>query len=220
MLILYLTGFFFVLTEGLLIFFCVKYRDRGDGRKTTHIHGSHKLELIWTFVPGLILFVLAVVQSGAWGTMKYASQFPKETDSVVIQVTGKQYEWHFRYAGKDGVFGTEDDVTKLGVMHVPVNRNIIVKLRTRDVLHSFWLKNARLKQDLLPGQTIPQWFNPYKTGTFEITCAELCGIGHTRMRGTLIVESQAEFEAWLAKTAKDFGAHDPENDKIWKYWKD
>jgi cytochrome c oxidase subunit 2 len=218
--ILWITGFFFLLTEGLLIYFCVKYRDRGDGRKPVHTHGSHKLELAWTFIPGLILFVLAVLQTSTWGSAKYKGQFPSEKDSVVIHVMGKQYEWHFRYAGKDGKFGTTDDVTKLGVLHVPVNRNVIVKLRTRDVLHSFWLKNARLKQDLLPGQTITQWFKPFKTGEFELACAELCGIGHTRMKGTLIVESQEDFDAWLGKTAEEFGPHDPENDKNWKYWKD
>jgi len=218
--ILALTGFFFLLTEGLLIYFCVKYRDRGDGRKSVHSHGSHKLELAWTFIPGLILFVLAVLQTGTWGSIKYRGRFPDEKDAVVVHVYGKQFEWHFRYAGADNKFGTPDDVRKLNVLHVPVNRNVIVKLRTRDVIHSFWLKNARLKQDMLPGQTIPQWFNLFRKGEYEITCAELCGIGHTRMKGTLIVETQEEFDAWLKKTAKEFGEYDPETDKIWKYWKD
>ena len=218
--ILWLTGFFFLATEGLLIYFCVKYRDRGDGRKAVHTHGNHKLELAWTFIPGLILFTLAVLQSGTWGSIKYTDRFPDEEDSVVVHVYAKQFEWHFRYEGADGKFGTPDDVRSLNVLHVPVNRNIIVKMRTRDVLHSFWLKNARLKQDLLPGQTIPQWFNLFKTGKYEVTCAELCGIGHTTMRGDLIVETQEEFDAWLKKMAKDFGTYDPETDKIWMYWRD
>ncbi|MHC4958209.1 MAG: cytochrome c oxidase subunit II [Planctomycetota bacterium] len=220
-LILWITGFFFVLTEALLIYFCVKYRKRdGEDGKAAHTHGNHTLELAWTFIPGLILFVLAVLQTGTWGSIKYKDGFPAEEDSVVVQVMGRQYEWRFRYAGKDGKFGTTDDVTSLGEIHVPVNRNVIVKLRTRDVLHSFWVRNARLKQDLVPGQTIPQWFNIFKEGTYEIACAELCGVGHTRMKGSLVVESEDEFNAWLEKRAADFGEHDPEGDDNWKYWRD
>jgi len=140
-LILAVTGFFFVLTEALLIYFCVKYRAREGGR-AQHTHGNHTLELAWTFIPGTILFILAVLQTGTWGSVKYKSKFPDEKDSVVVQVMAKQFEWYFRYPGADGEFGTEDDVTSNGELHVPVNRNVIVKLRTRDVLHSFWLKTS------------------------------------------------------------------------------
>ncbi len=218
--ILAVTGFFFFLTQGLLVYFLLRYRARPGG-KAVHTHGSHALELAWTFIPGLILFALAVFQTGSWGSMKYTREFPDEKDAVVIQVFAKQFEWHFRYAGADGVFGTADDVTKLADMHVPVNRDIIVKLRTRDVLHSFWLPNVRVKQDLLPGLTIPQWFHVTETGTdFEIVCAELCGIGHTTMRGRLIVETEAEFQAWLKKQHETMGDHDPEEDSMWKYWQE
>jgi cytochrome c oxidase subunit 2 len=222
------TGFFFFLTEGLLVYFILKYRARPGG-KAVHTHGSHGLELAWTFIPGLILFCLAVFQMGAWGEIKFKSEFPAEEDSVVVQVFAKQFEWYFRYAGADGKFGTTDDVTKLGEMHVPVDRNVIVKLRTRDVLHSFWLENVRLKQDLLPGQIIPQWFRITEEGLgpgrtpakYEIKCAELCGNNHTTMRAVLVVETQEDFDAWLRKQAEasaEYGGHDPKEDPMWKYW--
>lgn len=236
--ILGVTGFFFVLTETLLIYFCIKYRAREGGR-SEHVHGNHTLELAWTFIPGTILFILAVLQTGTWGSVKYKSKFPDEKDSVVVQVMAKRYEWHFRYPGVDNRFGTADDVTSNGRLHVPVDKNIIVKLRTRDVLHSFWLRNVRLKQDTLPGQTIPQWFNIFKLsplakgedgrvartewGTdrrkpFEIACAELCGEGHTNMKGELFVETRAEFEAWLKYMAENYPVE--ADDPNWKYWRD
>ncbi len=217
--ILAVTGFFFLLTEGLLVYFLLKYRAR-KGAKPVHTHGNHALELAWTFIPGLILFCLAVFQTGTWGAIKYKGEFPKEADSLVVQVFAKQFEWHFRYPGPDGEFGTADDVTKLGEMHVPVGRNVIVKLRTRDVLHSFWLPNVRLKQDLLPGQTIPQWFQIVEPGRYEIVCAELCGIGHTTMRGILVAESQEEFEAWLQKQFETYGEHEPKDDPMWRFWQE
>lgn len=205
--ILAVTGFFFFLTEGLLVYFLLRYRAKPGG-KSVHTHGNHALELAWTFIPGLILFCLAVFQTGTWGAIKYKSEFPKEEDCLVVQVFAKQFEWHFRYAGKDGEFGTADDVVKLAEMHIPVNRKVIVKLRTRDVLHSFWLPNIRLKQDLLPGQTIPQWFEATETGKYEIVCAELCGIGHTTMRAYLVVETEEEFQAWLDEEASFIGDDD------------
>ena len=143
-LIFWVTGFFFLLTEGMLIYFCLRFRARAGEGKGVHTHGSHGIELAWTFIPGAILFGLAVIQTSAWAEMKYVGSFPAEKDSVVIQVYAKQFEWHTRYSGPDREFGTADDVTKLGELHVPVDRDIIVKLRTRDVLHSFWLVNVRV----------------------------------------------------------------------------
>jgi len=216
--ILGLTGFFFLLTEGLLVYFLVRYRAR-PGEKAKHTHGNHALELAWTFIPGLILFCLAVFQTGTWGSVKYRAEFPKESDAEVIQVFGMQFEWHFRYHGPDGKFGTDDDVTSLAELHVPVNTPVIVKLRTKDVIHSFWLPNARLKQDLLPGKEIPQWFELTVPGTYEIACAELCGIGHTVMSGKLVVESREEYEAWLKQRAEQFGPPDlSDTNQPWHWW--
>lgn len=216
-LILAVTGFFFLLTEGLLVYFLVRYRARPGG-KAKHTHGNHALELAWTFIPGLILFCLAVFQTGTWGDVKYKAKFPDESEAEVVQVFGMQFEWHFRYPGPDGEFATADDVTSRGDLHVPVDTPVIVKLRTKDVLHSFWLPNARLKQDLLPGKEIPQWFELTVPGEYEIACAELCGISHTAMRGELIVESRAKYDAWLKQKAETFGPHDPTDPASPWYW--
>ena len=203
----------------------MRYRKKPGG-KPVHTHGNHALELAWTFIPGCILFVLAVMQTGVWSENKYKSEMPdaEAKETVVVQVIGKQFEWHFRYPGSDNTFGTADDITSSGALHVPVNRDVIVRLQTLDVLHSFWLPNLRLKQDLVPGMTIPQWFkvlpgeNNENLGKYEIVCAELCGSGHTKMRGQLFVDTEEEFAAWKAKQFEAMGEHLPEKDPNWKYW--
>ena len=138
---------------------------------------------------------------------------------VRIQVYGKQFEWRLRYPGPDREFGTVDDVVGVAEMHVPVDRPVVVQLQSRDVLHSFWLPNARLKQDLVPGLTIRQWFEIYKTGKYPIVCAELCGQLHTTMKGRLVVETDEEFAAWLEKQGKMSYPHRPEKDDNWKFWR-
>jgi cytochrome c oxidase subunit 2 len=224
--ILAIVGFFFLLTEGLLVYFIVKYRAREGGR-SKHTHGNHALELTWTFIPGLILFALAVFQTGTWGMIKFKGRMPQEgqkdpeTGQVpeVIRVFAKQFEWHFGYVGPDGVWGTADDFVKLADLHVPVGRNVIVKLQTRDVLHSFWLPNARLKQDLLPGRTINQWFQITKAGRYPVVCAELCGNGHTTMQATMTAVSDAEYVEWVKEQAKS-PLGDRREDRMWKWWKE
>lgn len=219
--ILAIVGFFFLLTEGLLVYFIVKYRAREGGR-SSHTHGNHALELTWTFIPGLILFALAVFQTGTWGMIKFKGRMPGENDPdvEVIRVFAKQFEWRFGYEGPNGKWGDEDDFVKLAELHVPVGRKVVVKLQTRDVLHSFSLPNARLKQDLLPGRTINQWFEITKAGRWPVVCAELCGNGHTTMQGTLIAESDADYRAWVAEQAKSNPLGDRSEDSMWKWWKE
>jgi cytochrome c oxidase subunit 2 len=103
---------------------------------------------------------------------------------------------------------------------VPVGRKVIVKLQTRDVLHSFWLPNARLKQDLLPGRTIDQWFQITKPGRWPVVCAELCGNGHTGMKATLVAESEADYDAWVKAQSKDNPLGDRKEDRMWKDWRE
>ncbi len=216
--ILWITGITFFITFGLLCYFLVRYRARPGG-KALHQHGNHKLELAWTFVPGLILFLLAIWQTGVWAEIKYAKNFPQPPEAEVVQVIGKQFEWHFRYPGKDGEFGTEDDLTTLAELHIPVNTKILCRMRSIDTLHSFWIPNARAKQDIQPNMTIPLWFDSTKLGNWQISCAEYCGVGHTKMAGTLIVHTEADYKAWQEKHLEDFGPHDPELHKVWKNWR-
>jgi cytochrome c oxidase subunit 2 len=193
----------------------LRYRAR-PGEKAKHTHGSHTLEMVWTFIPGVILFGLAIFQTSTWKEIKFKQSLPDSKEAFHVQVLGKQFEWLFRYPGADGKFGTDDDIYSNAELHVPVNRKVIVHLQTLDVLHSFWLPNVRLKQDLLPGRTIPQWFECVKTGTFTIVCAELCGSGHTKMGGHLIVDTPEKTEEWLR--TREPGA-DSQSMKSWKEWK-
>ena len=228
-LILAITGVAFVLTEVLLVLFLVKYRAR-PGARAHYTHGSHALEVAWTIIPAVILVVIALVQRDTWRKVKM--DFPKAGAADVLQVEllAKQFEWRFCYAGPDGKFATADDVYSTNELHVPLGKKVLIKARSQDVLHSFFLPHYRLKQDIVPGMNIPIWFEPTKTSAqaaqeklrregkaetpetlakaltscWDIACAELCGLGHSRMRGQLVVETQAEFDAWLAKTKKDF----------------
>jgi cytochrome c oxidase subunit 2 len=197
--VLIVTGIAFFLVEGVLIYFLISYRHR-EGRKAFYTHGNHRVELIWTIVPGLFLFALAVYQYSAWTQIKI--DLPDEADAVLISLEAKQFEWYPIYPGPDGELGSADDIAApVNQLHVPVNKPVIIRLTSQDILHSFFVPVLRLKQDAVPGTTISIWFEATKSGQYEIVCAELCGLGHYRMRGFLTVESEADFQAWLAETA-------------------
>jgi cytochrome c oxidase subunit II len=179
-LILAITGFFFVLTEAILVYALYKFVGR-PGHKAPYVHGNHTLEITWTLVPGVILFLLAVVQIGVWADVKFQKNMPRpDAATHQIAVTARQWEWRIRYPSsarmqsweKDARLAQDfgqnphvDDLQLVNEIHVwkggnePATRaNVLVHLRTQDVLHSFFLPNLRLKQDALPGKTIPVWF--------------------------------------------------------------
>lgn len=197
--VLVVTGVAFVLVEGILIYFLVRYRGR-QGRKALYIHGDRRIELTWTLIPGLMLFGLAVYQYRTWTNAKL--RLPDESDALLVGVSSNQFEWQATYPGPDGRPDTADDIAgPLNVLHFPVNRPVIVRLESEDVLHSFWIPALRVKQDAVPGRQIKLWFEATQSGAYELACAELCGLGHYRMRGQVTVEPQAEFDAWLADLA-------------------
>jgi len=116
----------------------------------------------------------------------------------------EQFACNSRYAGPDMTFRTADDATTINQLHVPVNRPVIVQLNSKDVIHSFFLPNFRIKMDAVPGMVTSLYFEAKTGGTYDIACAEHCGFGHYRMRGFLVVEeSNAAFEAWLAAQAQE-----------------
>jgi len=195
-------------------------------------HASSWLEAAVAVVEIVLLFGFSVP---IWA--KRVNQFPPEKDAVVIEVTAEQFAWNMHYPGPDGIFGQrdialmnlqtnplgidrassggKDDVVTLNQLYLPVGRPVIVKLRSKDVIHSFSVPEFRVKQDANPGFTIPVWFTPtvttaemrQRTGNaefqYEIACAQLCGLGHYRMRGYVTVLSQQEFAAWMdAEQAK------------------
>ncbi len=198
--ILVITGVVFFLTEGILIAFLVMYRHK-EGRKAAYIHGSTKAEVIWTVTPFLIVMAIALASKSSWDLVKDPANIP--ADAMQLLVTAKQFEWNVTYPGPDGRIGTDDDFTVRNQLHIPVNRAVRVNLRAEDVIHSFFLPEFRLKQDAIPGREIPVWFEATRTGEFTLGCAELCGLGHYRMKGTVYVHTEADFQSWAASRAEE-----------------
>jgi cytochrome c oxidase subunit II len=157
----------------------------------------------------------------AWA--RRVQQFPAESSAVVVRVIGEQFAWNVHYHGPDGKFGrtkpelvsadnpigldrtdpdAKDDVTTINQLNLPVDRPILVHLSSKDVIHSFGLYEMRVKQDAIPGLNIPVWFIPNRIGEYEITCSQLCGLGHFRMRGFVTIQSQADFTKWFDEQEK------------------
>lgn len=200
--ILLLVGIFFVLTEGVFIY-CVLFFTRSREKKATFTHGSHKLEMLWTFIPAVLLLLIAFKQMDSWSDIKFDSKRPES--APIARVWAAQFDWHIQYPGKDGVFDTQDDIDNPFEFVVPVGTDVVFDLRSRDVIHSFFVPEFRLKQDAMPGMEIPVWFNVDKIGEYDLICAELCGWGHYKMAGRVKVVSQEDFEAFLEEAnAKHF----------------
>jgi cytochrome c oxidase subunit 2 len=197
-LIYYVVGFWFLLTEGVLLYFVFRYRRR-PGQAATYVRGDRFSELAWVLVPVVIVLALDLGIDAAGGPVWARIKEQQPPGGVDVLVTGKQFNWNFTYPGPDNTFGTADDLNIENELHVPVGQNVHVTLQSKDVIHSFFLPNVRLKQDVLPGRTIKGWFNATKPGRYEIACAELCGFGHYNMRGFLIVHDTAEYQQWVTE---------------------
>jgi cytochrome c oxidase subunit 2 len=209
-----ITGIVFVLSQVALAWVIFRYRENGG--RATHFEGNNTMEIAWTTAI-LVMFVgLGIAAEHSWADMHFRGAAP---GAMKIEVTGKQFNWYFRYPGADGQFGRIDprQITEsnlLGVdekdpagkddivtatLAVPVNREIELTLRAQDVTHSFFVRELRLKQDAVPGMAIKVHFTAEQTGKYELACAELCGLGHYRMRADVLVLSQREFDAWLVQ---------------------
>jgi cytochrome c oxidase subunit 2 len=195
-------------------------------------HRSMYLEIGVAVFEGILLIGFAIP---LWAAR--VDSLPPESEAVVVQVTGEQFAWNVHYPGADGVFGrtdislldlqsnplgldrddpaAKDDVTTVNQLYLPVNRPTIIRLRSKDVIHSFGVPEFRVKQDAVPGFTIPVWFTPTvttaemqaRTGDsafqYEIACAQLCGLGHARMRGVATVLTGEEFQKWMAEKVQE-----------------
>ena len=197
--ILIITGLAFVIVETGLIWFVFKYRGR-PGRKGHYTHGNAKAEVVWTAIPAVTVVALGLVSNHYWKEIKGRDSIP--ADAYPIAIHAKQFEWQVTYPGPDGQLGTADDFTVRNQLHVPVGRNIVVVLTSEDVIHSFWVPVLRVKQDAVPGLTIRAWFQATVPGEYELGCAELCGMGHYRMRARVFIHTQAEYDAWAHQQAQ------------------
>ncbi|HXN22952.1 MAG TPA: cytochrome c oxidase subunit II [Candidatus Dormibacteraeota bacterium] len=215
---LVIVGVVFVLSQLALAYAVFRFRDRGQ--RATHNEGNQTMEVLWTLAT-IVLFVgLGVMARNAWAEVHFR---PAAPDAIQIEVTGQQFAWNFRYSGADGKFGrlnpklvnasggnplgldpadpdSKDDLV-VPVMAVPVNREVELLVRSQDVTHSFFVRELRLKQDAVPGMIIRVHFTATEPGSYEIPCAELCGLGHYRMHSTLTVMSDADYQKWLKEQA-------------------
>ena len=212
--VLLVTGIAFVLVHLVLGWFVARYGSKGSER-AEYWHDNPKAEAILLIGTAVILTVLVFMGQRVWANMYFSE---KPANAMTVQVTGQQFNWVFHYPGADGIFGrrdnalttstndlgldrndpaAKDDVVSLNNFHIPVNRPVVVQLRSKDVIHSFFLPNLRVKQDAVPGLAVEVWFTATEVGTFEIACAELCGLGHYRMKGALTIESEEAMNTWL-----------------------
>ncbi len=174
-----------------------KYRAKpGDESDGEPIHGNTKLEIAWTVIPTII-----VLFGGVYSWIVLDDIEAEAADRMPLEVTAQQYKWTFAYPEADGLRTNE--------LHVPVDRQLDVTVEALDVLHSFWVPEWGIKRDLVPsgpgGDEIDNQFvvTPNEEGTYSLVCTELCGIGHSTMRATVVVESEEEFEQWIADQQED-----------------
>jgi cytochrome c oxidase subunit 2 len=225
-----------VLFAGWGIFFIfVLFRFRkGANPRASYTGAKGKLSKgleIGVVVVEMVLLVFYAIP--AWA--KRVAAFPAENEAVVVRVVGEQFAWNVHYPGPDGKFGrtdiskvaadnplgldrsdpdAKDDITTINQLNLPVDRPVLVHLSSKDVIHSFALYEFRVKQDAIPGLSIPVWFVPNVTTAdmrtklgkqdfdYEITCSQLCGLGHFRMRGFVTIQSAADYAAWMADQEK------------------
>lgn len=195
-----LVGFWGVLAEMVLIGLVVAYREK-PGVRAEYITGEEKHQKAWIAYPHYlvlvcdILIIFAAVR--VWYNVEQAS--PKA--DLTVRVIAQQWAWTFQHPGPDGQLDTADDITVADELHVKVNTVYHYKLESRDVLHSFSVPVFRLKHDAIPGRVISGWFEPTRVGVHDIQCTEMCGIGHALMPARIVIESAADYDAWMAKHA-------------------
>jgi len=233
---MWITGAAFVLTHILLFYYAFKYRFKKDS-KAMYYPDNHKLELLWTVVPAIVLTVLILYGLKVWNGITG----PAPKDVEVVEVMGAQFAWRVRYPGADNNLGTFDyrkidDANAFGMdlsdknshddfvpreIHLPKGKPVLLKIRARDVLHSVYMPHFRVKMDAVPGMPTQFWFVPSKstddmreeTGNpefnYELACAEICGKGHFSMRMLIVVDEPADYEKWK-KLQKTWLALNPE----------
>jgi cytochrome c oxidase subunit 2 len=195
-----LVGFWFVLSE--LVFFYLIFRFRAkDGVPAEYITGEEKSQKRWITIPHLLVLVCDVfIIVGAVRVWVEVKQTLPEAEQTV-RVTAQQWAWSFVHPGPDRKLGTPDDIATVDELHIAVDEIYHYELEARDVLHSFSVPVFRLKQDAIPGRVIKGWFQATRTGSYDIQCTEICGIGHGIMVGRIVIETPEQHAAWVEANA-------------------
>jgi cytochrome c oxidase subunit 2 len=193
-----IVGAWFIAAEVLFFWLIFKFRAR-PGVRGQYITGETTAEHRWVSYPhyAVLVFdvIILVVALRVWHDVKIAAPEPDETVRIIAQ----QWAWTFEHAGPDRQFNTPDDIRTVEDLYVQQNRVYRFELHSRDVLHSFSVPVFRLKQDAVPGRMIAGWFTPTRLGTYDVQCAEICGIGHGLMPGRVHVQTAAQHQAWLSE---------------------
>jgi cytochrome c oxidase subunit 2 len=196
-----LVGFWFVVTELALFYFILKYRKK-NAPKASYITGEEKELKRWITGPHAVVLVfdvfIVVIGVKVWLNVKQT--LPPEPVPH-IRVVAQQWAWSFVHPGPDAQLGTADDIKTVDDLHIQANQKYVWELESRDVLHSFSIPAMRLKQDAVPGRVIKGWLDANAAGTYDIQCAEICGIGHGLMPGKIHVEDAAQHTAWMQANA-------------------
>lgn len=196
--ITYIIGFWFFLTIGIFFYFIFKFR-RKNGVNAQYVTGDEHRENRWVHWPhyAVIAFdvLIIVVTVRIWIDVKI--DLPEAQEK--IRVVGQQWSWIFVHSGPDGKLDTADDIATVNDLHVKVDTTYHFELQSKDVMHDFSVPVFRLKQDAIPGRTITGWFKPTLTGEWDIQCAEMCGIGHGLMGARITVESEEDYDQWIAQ---------------------
>lgn len=191
-----LVGVWFVATQ--IMFFWLLWRFRaGANPKSQYITGKEPNLKKWINYPHVLILlcdvVIIVAAVRVWVKVKQTLPPPDDT----VRVVGQQWTWTFQHSGSDGTLDTADDVWTSDTLHVAEGKTYHFLLESKDVLHSFFVPVFRLKQDAIPGRTITGWFKATKTGTYDILCAEICGIGHGIMGGRIVIDSPEQHASWV-----------------------
>lgn len=227
MLITTLISVSFVIVLIMLMTPVIKHR-AVNGRKAHYDHGSSLHDKRFTAIISVVVFLVLdawVLIIAMRDLREVVYNFPS-TDSGAyrVEVAAQQWSWNFRVAGPDGEFGTADDIVTINELHVPNNTPVAFNLTSKDVIHSLFLPDMRIKRDANPGAINRVWFTPAKTGTYDILCAELCGVAHYQMHGTLVVhDEKSDFPAWLEEAGRiaaySYDEDDTEAQWAWE-WKE
>lgn len=201
-LIFWIVAFWFLLAEGVFFYLILRFRKK-DGVPGQYITGELKSEKRWITIPhfAVLIFDVFILFFAVKVWYEVKQHMPDAPDKAMVRVIGQQWAWTFVHAGPDGKLDTPDDIVTLNELHAQVDRLHHFALESKDVIHSFSVPVFRLKQDVIPGRVITGWFTPTKTGTYDIQCTEICGIGHALMPARIVIETADQHAAWMAKNA-------------------
>ncbi len=211
--------FFTLVCLGLFGFSYLYHHKRHP--KPYYTHGNKKKQILITTLIGLAVFFgidATITSISNQDLVNTFWKFPTEEEKPVkVEVLAQQWMWTFRHPGEDGEFNTADDILVNHDLHLPVNRKIEFRITSKDVIHSFYLPNTRLKVDAIPGRVTRMWVELTEPGVYDIACAEMCGTHHYLMKGRLIVHSEEDYLAWKAEASR-IAKYENDTDNPEFYW--